>query len=442
MRTLGWFGSDIWDEVEDVATSIVDKVSDAGGSIASVLKAVAPFVGLVPGIGTAFAVAMSAAAAIAVGDPIDRAAIDIASAAIPGGAPRQIFSASAELTRSALRGEPMAPVVLSTMRQTAVAFGGDRAGEAFDAGVDYARTGRLDDASLQALRSQIGQGGPAALAAFDASYGVATKGNVDDVAIQIARDYIAQTGGPSALAIFDGAVALAQGQELQDAGFAALKNFVKGSDLAERSLRFVKLMAQSARSGIPLGQILVDTLNQEMRSAVGAAGGLNLGALLGPVIDRIKADPSLMQAGSDALALAMHVAEPIARAAQAIMRSGEEDAPLREKLTALPGYSTTVRRAFDPVHVGPADIKSTIANTNTGSRLFVGTPPPTTVARAQASVPIPAIVVPSTRAAAIVKSTATVEATAPETSSAALDVATGGGVALVLLGGLWLLSRA
>src|SRR6185295_2451696 len=63
------------DKYTDAVSDAVDAIGDAGDLIGGILKSVSPLLGMVPGIGTAFSVAVYAAGAIAAKDSITDAMI-------------------------------------------------------------------------------------------------------------------------------------------------------------------------------------------------------------------------------------------------------------------------------------------------------------------------------------------------------------------------------
>lgn len=355
---FGGAGDALADAGYDSVVVVKDAVSDAGDEIGAALKLVAPVIALWPGIGTAVSIALSAAAAYACGDPIDQAAVDIASNAIPGGVPRVVFNTGADVTRTALRGGDVKAAAIRGMRSVASSAGGERAVAAFDTGVAVARGEKIKDASWRLARENAKSGGAATLAAFDAGTAVANGGDAEDVILAAARSYAVSAGGPLVAAAFDGGLAIARGQSLQDAGFAALKGFVAGNDLGERSLAFASAMVRAARKGESVKKVLADELVADVdrygaalarSGAVGSAKDA-VAKELGPVLERwpdLDWLPGFDTWGSYALAEALGVVEEIARAAQAVMRDGTVDQPLLERLT-----KTGVQNAIEKYGAG------------------------------------------------------------------------------------------
>jgi hypothetical protein len=196
--------------------------------------------------------------------------------------------------------------------------------------------------------------------------------------------------------------------------------------------------------------VLVD----ELVSDCVRAAGTEASALIDPLVQRIKADNSFLEWGSQALADAWGVAEPIARAAQAIMQSGSEDHALTDTIRrsrfalltvsasvqgsanaarTIYAVSTPAQRAAaaavearkrliaSPVHALPA--LASAASSKVSIAIAAARPPPPA-----ALVPV-AVVTPS----GAVKSTAHVEAPASSTASGLVVGASIGVVGLAVL---------
>src|SRR5947207_15814014 len=91
--------TDLASDVYDLASDAVDAISDAGDEIGGILKDVAPFLGMIPGLGTALDAAVYAAGAIAAGDKITDLVIGTASAAMPLGVPKVAFDGATNITK-------------------------------------------------------------------------------------------------------------------------------------------------------------------------------------------------------------------------------------------------------------------------------------------------------------------------------------------------------
>lgn len=336
------------DAVSDAADWVggaINSIGDAGKAIGSILKFVAPIVAMWPGIGTALSVALSVAGSIAVGQRVDDALIDTASAAIPGGLPRVGFNSAVAISKDLLAGRNAFGSVVDACRSAAQTAGGDRALQAFDTGLGIARGNKVSAQTLALARSQVAQSmGTEGVAAFDASVAVAQGEGADAALLVVARDYIAATGNPLALAAFDTGVALAHGQALQDAGFAGLQALVYGNESGERAVMFLQKIVHAAEHGNSVWVELVTDLAHEVQPFLGQ---LSAQEVLQPFIDAIKLDPSTLAWGSQALADAWGEAEPLVRAAQAIMRDGQNpDTSLAMNLN--PGVKSLGRVKLSP----------------------------------------------------------------------------------------------
>ena len=195
---------------------------------------------------------------------------------------------------------------------------GSAAGAVLAGAASLASGKSLDEAALDAAAGAI-PGGIIAKTAFQAGRdlgGALLDGQDIDAALLAAgRGQARLHGGELGAAAFDAALILARGQALQDAGFAALKGFARGNTLAERSIAYAEKVARAAQEGRPVAAVLVDDLAADLRDVAGPA----LAQTLGPMVERVAADPTLRELGSEAFAFAEGVDEPIARAAQAVV---------------------------------------------------------------------------------------------------------------------------
>lgn len=327
--------ADAADAVKDVASSI----ADAGDLIGGVLKSVSPVLSMVPGLGTAFAVAIYAAGAVTAGDRVDDIVIGSASAAMPPGIPRIAFDSGVNITRDIAEGRNVLDSTLNACRAAANHAGGPQAVAAFDAGVAVAKGGKVDQRLIDAGRKYaLDGGGEAAAASYDAGVAIAQGKEYDQVMLDVARSYIRDMGGPTAAAAFDAGTALAYGKTLQDAGFAGLKTFAKGNDPVEKIIRFVETVgrAKSLRMGVQ--ELLESDLGHDVRAAFGKASVSlpNLPEQLQPMMDEFAKHRELLDTPAGQLAQEWLIDEAKIRAAQAVMRNGEPDTALLTKLAAAP----------------------------------------------------------------------------------------------------------
>src|SRR5215216_2265590 len=112
------------DNYSDAVADAVETIGEAGDLIGDILKSISPILALVPGIGTAFAVAVYAAGAIAAKDKLTDAMIGTASAAMPPGVPKIAFDSATSITRDIATGRPVIDSALAACRQAAGAAGG------------------------------------------------------------------------------------------------------------------------------------------------------------------------------------------------------------------------------------------------------------------------------------------------------------------------------
>lgn len=150
-----WFGEtskQIADDIADgkpVGGAIGQALTDKGKAYARSLQQAAPYIAMVPGVGTGIAIAMNAAAAIALGQPVDKMALDTVALSIPGGAAAQSgFRSGAEFGSGIAQGKRLDEAALQAAR---AALPSEEARIAFDAGLALARGKSLQDAGFQAL---------------------------------------------------------------------------------------------------------------------------------------------------------------------------------------------------------------------------------------------------------------------------------------------------
>jgi len=189
----------------------------------------------------------------------------------------------------------------------------------------------IDQVMLDAAANAI-PGGPLIKSAVQTGAGAVgallSGRDVGEALVAGGREFVVAQGGELAGAAYDVGVAIAQGKQLQDAGFASLRFLTKGNGLAERGLNFAQRAAQAAREGRTVEELLVDELGSDVRRAAGGA----LQSQLDPLVGKVVRNPSLLGIDSGELAVLEGVSEAVARAAQAVARTGQIDEPLRERL--------------------------------------------------------------------------------------------------------------
>lgn len=343
----------VWDidNYTDPLSDVIDDIGDAGDLIGGILKSVAPFLGAIPGIGTAFAVAVYAAGAIAAKDKITDAMIGTASAAMPPGIPRIAFDGATSITRDIAEGRSVQDSALSACRQAADKAGGGPAVAAFDSGLAMIRGGKVDQRLIDEGRAFAQEGGgTAAAASFDAGVSIAQGHEADQVVIDVARGYINQTGGSVALAAFDTGVALGYGKTLQEAGYIGLHTFARGNNAMEKILNFVEQVGRAKSLGAGVQQLLEGELTTDFLHALSADGiSVNSPAVdvqLQPYTDAIRENLKILEYPAGELAGQWKINEAIIRTAQALMRRG--DGTIDEDLLAvLKAFAAVANQKFD-----------------------------------------------------------------------------------------------
>jgi hypothetical protein len=205
--------------------------------------------------------------------------------------------------------------------------------------------------TLEDVRDEVSNVAPfllsyiATLASFIPGFGTAIPGGgvwvgVKDAAISVlhgervdrafldgARGAIVEVGGPLAGAAFDAGLAVAQGRSAQDAGFAGLHGFARGNTLADKIITFGESVTVAFETGRGLPEILLTELGSDLLEVSGASDRAQ--EIIDATSKRLLLSPELQQLGTDALATALGIGEPFARAAQVIMASGVPDLVVR-----------------------------------------------------------------------------------------------------------------
>ena len=316
------------DNYTDAVSDAVDAIGDAGDLIGGILKSISPLLGMVPGIGTAFSVAVYAAGAIAAKDSITDAMIGTASAAMPPGVPRIAFDGAVDVSRAVVEGRPVTDSVIEACRHAARSAGGAPAAAAFDSGVAVLKGDPVDQRVIDQGRAFALQGGgQAAAASYDAGVSIARGRGADQVVIDVARGYINQVGGPVALAAFDTGVALAYAKTLREAAYEGLHTLVRGNDGIEMILNFIEKVGRAKSLGAGVQQLLESDLAEDFLLAIHQyVPTPNVAAIereLKPYTDFFRDHPELLGVASGDLARQWEIDEAIVRAAQALMRRGD-----------------------------------------------------------------------------------------------------------------------
>ena len=340
----------IFDDITDTVSDVVDTIGDAGDLIGDILKSVSPFLAAIPGIGTAFAVAVYAAGAIAAKDKLTDAMIGTASAAMPPGIPKIAFDGGIRITRDVAEGRSVQDSAIGACRQAAAQAGGRGAVEAFDSGLALIRDGKVDQRLIDQGRAMVQGGGTAAVASYDAAVSIAQGHDADQVVIDVARGYINEMGGAVALAAFDTAVALGYGKTLQEAGYIGLHTFARGNNALEKILNFVEQVGRAKNLGMGFQQLLEGELTTDFLHALSAAGvSVNSDAVdtqLKPYMDGIRENLKLLEYPAGELAAQWKVNEAIIRAAQAVMRRGNGTID-QDLLSTIKAFAAVANQKFD-----------------------------------------------------------------------------------------------
>jgi hypothetical protein len=184
----------------------------------------------------------------------------------------------------------------------------------------------IGDALVDGAISAI-PGGGVWVGVKDAAISVLHGERVDRAFLDGARGAIVEVGGPLAGAAFDAGLAVAQGRSAQDAGFAGLHGFARGNTLADKIITFGESVTVAFETGRGLPEILLTELGSDLLEVSGASDRAQ--EIIDATSKRLLLSPELQQLGTDALATALGIGEPFARAAQVIMASGVPDLVVR-----------------------------------------------------------------------------------------------------------------
>jgi hypothetical protein len=248
-------------------TRVTTVYTDPVDLIAHITQSIAPFVGMIiPGFGTIASVALSAAAAIALGDPLDKAAIEIVASGLPPGPIRQTFTSTSDFLVNVYNGERADRAALHTTRELVGSLGGPQALTAYDAGLAVAQGVSVSDETLALARESVvsSMGFEGALS-FDTAVAIVQHQDSPAYLLQISRDFVVQAGAnPELVAIYDAGLALAQGETLHRVGFKFLMNIAQGNDLAEKALHFLDALIRSIDLDLPIKEVLMRDVLQAL----------------------------------------------------------------------------------------------------------------------------------------------------------------------------------
>lgn len=131
-----------------------DIVADAGRSLAMVIKAAAPFIAMIPGIGLGVSLAITAGSALAAGDRIDYITVDTIEAAIPTQY-KPSFRQAVDIGYGLARGQRVDKIAVDLGRKEALQTGGPTAAAAFDAGIAVGTGQGIQDAGFALMGAWV-----------------------------------------------------------------------------------------------------------------------------------------------------------------------------------------------------------------------------------------------------------------------------------------------
>ena len=130
-----------------------DVVTQAATDFMLVVKAAAPFIAMIPGIGLGVSMAINAAASLATGDHIDTVLIDSVETAIPTSMPeaKKQFREAVNMGYAAARGQNIGAAAVTVGHNEALVAGGPTAAAAFDTGIAVGTGKGLQDAGFKVM---------------------------------------------------------------------------------------------------------------------------------------------------------------------------------------------------------------------------------------------------------------------------------------------------
>jgi hypothetical protein len=174
----------------------------------------------------------------------------------------------------------------------------------------------IDQALIDAALAAV-PGGFVMQEAFTSGVKLAQGEGIDMVLLDAGRDVIKRVAGPVGAAAYDAVVAVAQGKALQDAGFAVLYAFARGSDLVDKALHFAETMTESVSLGIDVKTLLT----RDLISDLSGFSHYDLSTTLGSAVDQIVSEGvALLKETPAELAARLGIPEVLARAAQAAVK--------------------------------------------------------------------------------------------------------------------------
>jgi len=128
--------------------------SDAVTTVALVVKAAAPFIGMIPGIGTVAGAALEFGGSLASGDRIDAALVASVRQLLPVKL-QPDYQRAVDLGYSIARGQKIGPATIDLARNEVTSKGGPAATAAFDAGIAIGSAQGLQDAGYAVFKNWL-----------------------------------------------------------------------------------------------------------------------------------------------------------------------------------------------------------------------------------------------------------------------------------------------
>jgi hypothetical protein len=145
---------DIIDDVGEFLEDAGEFIEDVGGAIGKIVKAAAPFISMIPGVGTLAGATIYAVGSVAAGDRIDDVAISTVESALPANV-RASYRQAIDMGYAVARGENVEEQVLQLAREEARLLGGPQAVAAFDTGIAVGKGRGLQDAGFKLMGAWV-----------------------------------------------------------------------------------------------------------------------------------------------------------------------------------------------------------------------------------------------------------------------------------------------
>jgi hypothetical protein len=250
---------DFLDDVGDVVDDVGEFIEDAGGTIGNIVKQAAPFIAMIPGVGTLAGAAIYAVGSVAAGDRISDIAISGIEAALPAEA-RGAYRKAVDVGYKVAQGLPVKNEVIAALREEARLQGGDPAVAAFDTGMAIGQGRGLQDAGFQVMGAWVAgntAGERAVIFARDAAAAYQAGKPLDEFLLDAAANQLIKTipGADQARAL---AAAIQyfidHPEELVDQATGFTRDYINVYEMAERA----GIPAAALRSAISIVLQMID----------------------------------------------------------------------------------------------------------------------------------------------------------------------------------------